>query len=139
MEFVISDAQVRREKRKQMTMVLMFAVFLAVLAAKAINAEKMTLSKRVREGKAAFPRLQMDEAERTIDVLHQDLRVTVELAQVQSVRLQYTSSRLVSILLKTTAGGDMRFEGYENIDELASALQRILPQERVKRISFFHR
>lgn len=157
MEFVISDAQVRREKRKQMTMVLMFAVFLAVLAAKAINAEKMadlffpvlgfvilsplivTLSKRVREGKAAFPRLQLDEAERTIDVLHQDLRVTVELAQVQSVRLQYTSSRLVSILLKTTAGGDMRFEGYENIDELASALQRILPQERVKRISFFHR
>jgi hypothetical protein len=33
----------------------------------------------------------------------------------------------------------MRFEGYENIDELASALQRILPQELVKRISFFHR
>jgi len=65
--------------------------------------------------------------------------MTVELARVQSVRLQYTSSRLVSILLKTTAGGDMRFEGYENIDELASALQRILPQERVKRISFFHR
>ena len=99
----------------------------------------VTLSKRVREGKATFPRLQLDEAERTIDVLHQDLRVTVELAQVQSVRLQYTSGRLVSIVLKTTAGGDMRFEGYENIDELASALQRILPQERVKRISFFHR
>jgi hypothetical protein len=62
----------------------------------------------------------------------------VDLSQIKNLRLQSKSGQLVSILLKTSSGEDMRFEGYENLDVLASALERFAPAGGVTYASFYH-
>lgn len=63
----------------------------------------------------------------------------IDLANIKRLRLQRKSGRLVSILVKTSSGEDLRFEGYEKLDDLASALERLTPAERVTHASFYHR
>ncbi len=95
--------------------------------------------KRIREGKAAYPILELDESNGKIAVLHKDIKVIVDLSQIKNLRLQRKSGQLVSILVKTSSGENLRFDGYENFDTLASALERLTPKESIINASFFHR
>ncbi len=95
--------------------------------------------KRIREGKAAYPVLELDESNGKVAVLHKDLKVIVDLAQIKNLRLQRKSGQLVSILVKTSSGENLRFDGYENLDVLASALERLAPKESITNASFYHR
>lgn len=95
--------------------------------------------KRIREGKAAYPVLELDEPNGKAAVIYKDLKVIVDLSQIKNLRLQRKSGQLVSILVKTSSGENLRFDGYENLDALASTLERLTPKERITNASFYHR
>ena len=157
MEFHVSNKHVRRERNKAVYLILFLAVVFIALIAKVLSAEKISdlvypiigllifippifgSYKRVREGKAAYPVLELDEPNGKIAVLHKDLKVIVDLSQINNLRLQRKSGQLVSILLKTSSGENLRFDGYENLDVLASALERLTPKESITNASFYHR
>jgi hypothetical protein len=157
MEFHVSSKHVRRERRKAVYLILFLAVVSIALIEKVLSADKISdlvypiigllifippifgSYKRVREGKAAYPVVELDEPNGKIAVLHKDIKVIVDLSQINNLRLQRKSGQLVSILLKTSSGENLRFDGYENLDVLASALERLTPKENVTNASFYHR
>jgi hypothetical protein len=157
MEFHVSNEHVRRERRKAVYLILFLAVISIALIAKVLNTDKISdlvypiigllvfippifgSYKRVREGKAAYPVLELDEPNGKIAVLHKDLKVIVDLSQIKNLRLQRKSGQLASILVKTSSGENLRFDGYENLDVLASALERLTPIESITNASFYHR
>jgi len=157
MEFHVSKEHVRRESRKAVYLILFLAVVSAGLVAKVLSTEKISdlffpiigllvfappifgSYKRIREGKGAYPVLELDELNGKVAVLHKDLKVIVDLSQIKNLRLQRKSGQLVSILLKTSSGENLRFDGYENLDVLASALERLTPKESITNASFYHR
>ncbi|MFP5419472.1 MAG: hypothetical protein ACLGHA_10000 [Gammaproteobacteria bacterium] len=157
MEFHVSTEHVRRESRKAVYLILFLAVVSAGLMAKVLSTDKISdlffpiigllvlvplifgSYKRIREGKAAYPILELDEPNGKVAVLHKDLKVIVDLSQIKNLRLQRKSGQLVSILVKTSSGENLRFDGYENLDALASALERLTPKESITNASFYHR
>ena len=157
MEFHVSKEHVRREIRKAGYLILFLAAASVGLMTKLLSTDKIGdlffpiigllvfvppifgSYKRIREGKAAYPILELDELNGKVAVLHQDLKVIVDLSQIKNLRLQRKSGQLVSILVKTSSGENLRFDGYENLDVLASALERLTPKENITNASFFHR
>jgi hypothetical protein len=157
MEFRVSNEHVLREKRKGIYLILFLVGISAVLVAKGLGSDKFSdlffpilgllvlwspifsLYRRMKEGTAAYPTLELDEANGEVTVLHKDVKVIVDLSQIRNLRLQRKSGQLVSILVKTSSGENLRFDGYENIDVLASALERLTSKESITRSSFFHR
>jgi hypothetical protein len=120
MEFHVSNEHVRRERRKAVYLILFLAVISIALIAKVLNTDKISdlvypiigllvfippifgSYKRVREGKAAYPVLELNEPNGKIAVLHKDLKVIVDLSQIKNLRLQRKSGQLASILVKTS-------------------------------------
>ncbi len=157
MEFRVSNEHVRREGRKGVFVILFLVAISAGLVAKGLNSDKLSdlffpilgllifvppifsVHKRMKEGNAAYPTLELDEACGKVAVLHKDVKVIVDLSQIKNLRLQRKSGQLVSILVKTTSGENLKFDGYENIDVLASALERLTSKESITNASFFHR
>ena len=157
MEFHVSDEHVRRETRKGVYVVLFLAAISAGLVAKLVSSHNIselflpiigllifippifTSYKRIKEGRAAFPTLELDEPNRKVAVLHKDLKVIVDISQIKKLRLQRRSGELVSIVVKTSSGETLRFDGYEKIDVLASAFERLTPKGSITNASFFHR
>lgn len=157
MEFHVSNEHVRRESRKAVYLILFLAVVSVGLVAKMLSTDKISdlffpmmgllvfvppifgSYKRIREGKAAYPILELDEPNGKVAVLHKDIKVIVDLSQIKNLRLQRKSGQLVSILVKTSSGENLRFEGYENPDLLASALERLTPKESITNATFYHR
>jgi hypothetical protein len=157
MEFHVSNEHVRRESRKAVYLILFLAVVSVGLVAKMLSIDKISdlffpmmgllvfvppifgSYKRIREGKAAYPILELDEPNGKVAVLHKDIKVIVDLSQIKNLRLQRKSGQLVSILVKTSSGENLRFEGYENPDLLASALERLTPKESITNATFYHR
>jgi len=86
-----------------------------------------TADKVRTEGDKSYPTLELDEKQGTISVAYEDVVVKVDITQIKNLRLQYKSSALESVLVTTSAGQDMRFEGYEKLDVLAESLIRLTP------------
>jgi hypothetical protein len=157
MEFHVSKEHVRRERRKAVYLILFFAVASAGLVAKVLSTDKISDLffpiigllvfvppifggyKRISEGKAAYPVLELDEQNGKVAVRHKDIKVIVDLSQIKDLRLQRKSGQLISILVKTSSGESLRFDGYENLDVLASVLERLTPKENITNASFYHR
>jgi len=72
-------------------------------------------------------------------VSYKDIVVTVDITQIKDLRLQRKSDRLVSVIVTTSSGEVMRLEGYENLDMLAAALERLTPKDRVTNAKLYHR
>jgi len=157
MEFHVSTEHVRRESRKAVYLILLLAVVSVGLVAKVPSTDKISdlffpiigllvfvppifsSYKRVKEGEAAYPTLELDETNGKVAVLHKGLKVIADLSQIKNLRLQRKSGQLVSILVNTSSGENLRFDGYENLDVLASALERLAPKESITNASFYHR
>jgi hypothetical protein len=152
MEFHISKKHLQRENRKVFYSILFFSVISAGLIVKLLNTSKtsdlffpviglfvfisliFSSYKRIKEEKDTYPVLILDEPSGKLSVQYKDITVTVDLSQIKNLRLQHKSGQLISILIKTSADENLRFEGYENLDVLASALEQIT----LKKISQKH-
>jgi hypothetical protein len=83
----------------------------------------------------------LNEDEGKIAVSHKDFFVTVDITQIEkkNLRLQYKSKAWASAIFTTNSGEVMRFEGYEDLDTLANALERLTSTDRVAHAKFCHR
>ena len=156
-EFFVSQEHVKRQGRNAFWVGLLLTALLAGCIASLIRAEKTsamffpaigiylfvqglwTLFKKVREGAASYPAVEFNEIAGTLAVSHKQLTVTMPLNQIKSLRLQYGSGELRSVLAKTTSSGTVRFEGYEHLDVLADVLKRYVSAENIKNATVYHR
>lgn len=95
--------------------------------------------KSIKEGATSYPVVEIEEATGKLVVSHKDISVVVEVTKNQNLRLQYKSGHLVSAIVKTSSGQNMRFEGYENMEALASFLESVTPKENITHANFYHR
>lgn len=95
--------------------------------------------KIIKEGAGTYPVLELDESAGKIAVSYKDVVVTVDISQIKNLRLQFKSNALASVIITTSSGEVMRFEGYENITVLAAALERLTPAERITNAKLYHR
>jgi len=95
--------------------------------------------KNIKEGASRFSVIELDAVAGMITVSYKDITVTVDITQIKNLRLQYKSKRLVSVIVTTSSGEIMRLEGYENLEALASILERFTPRERITSAKFYHR
>lgn len=157
MRFQVTPEHVKRQNRKS----TFFASFLALLSAGCVGAllSAKSLSEMIfpviglllfvppiyktyriiKEGAGSYPVLELNESAGKIAVSYKDVVVTVDITQIKNLRLQYKSERLASVIVTTSSGEVMRFEGYENLETLASALERLTPSDRVTSAKLYHR
>jgi hypothetical protein len=83
----------------------------------------------------------LNENEGRIAVCYKDVVVKVDITQIEkgNLRLHYKSKAWASAIVTTNSGEVMRFEGYEDLDTLANALERLTPTDRVAHAKFYHR
>ena len=93
----------------------------------------------IKRGAGSYPVLELDENSGKISVSHKDIVVTVDISQIKNLRLQYKSKALASVILTTSSGEVMRFEGYESLEALAAALERLTPADRITNAKLYHR
>lgn len=157
MEFRVSEIHVKRENRKATYVMLLLAVLWLVCVAKLGTSSSigdmffpligiflfaspiLSVYKRIKQGPGAFPVIELDEPNGKVVVKHKDIAVTVDLAQIKNLRLQHKSDRLESVVVKTSSGETLRFEGYENLEVLGSALERLTPKENITNARLYHR
>jgi hypothetical protein len=95
--------------------------------------------KRFKEGAASYPVVELDETAGTIAVSYKNITVTVPLSESNKLRLQYKFKTLKSILLTTKSGQVVRFDGYENLVDIAAVLERHTPKENITIAKWYHR
>jgi len=93
----------------------------------------------IKEGAGTYPVLELDESAGKIAVSYKDVVVTVEISQIKNLRLQFKSNALASVIVTTSSGEVMRFEGYESLEVLAAALERLTPADRITNAKLYHR
>lgn len=93
----------------------------------------------IKEGATSYPIVEIDNSTGKLTVKHKDISVVVDVAQSANLRVQYKSGRLMSVIVKTSSGEIMRFEGYENMEALVSFLESFTPKENITHASFYHR
>ena len=157
MQFHVTQAHVKQQNRKSAFVALFFALLSIgciglLFSAKSASSIVFLLTgialfvraivrivKIIREGDQTYPIIDLDETIGKIAVKYKDIVVTVDILQIKNLRLQYKSERLVSVILTTSSGETMRFEGYQNLDMLAANLVSFTPKERVTTSKFYHR
>ncbi len=93
----------------------------------------------IKEGAGSYPVLELNESAGKIAVSYKDVVVTVDITQIRNLRPQYKSRALASVIVTTSSGEVMRFEGYENLEVLVTALVRLTPADRITRAKLYHR
>lgn len=157
MRFQVTAEHIKRQNRKS----AFFALFLTVLSvacvgmllgAKSLSdmifpsiglllfAPPILRTYRIiKEGAGSYPVLELDENAGKISVSYKDVVVTVDISQIKNLRLQYKSNALASVIVTTSSGEVMRFEGYENLEVLATTLERLTPADRIANTKLYHR
>jgi hypothetical protein len=157
MKFMVSELHVKRQTRKTFWIGLLFIALLSSCAVSLIRAEKASamflpaigiflfaqgfwsVFKKLKEGAAWYPVVEINETAGTLAVRHKQLTVTMPLDQFKALRLQNRSGNLMSVLAKTTSSGEVRFEGYENLDVLADMLKQHVSTDHIKNATLYHR
>jgi hypothetical protein len=157
MRFQVTAEHIKRQNRKS----AFFALFLTVLSVACLGMvlDAKSLSdmifpviglllfappilrtyKIIKEGAGSYPVLELNENAGKIAVSYKDVVVTVDISQIKNLRLQYKSKALASVIVTTSSGEVMRFEGYENLEVLAAALERLTPADRITNAKLYHR
>lgn len=68
-----------------------------------------------------------------------DQEVKISLASLAHMTVQKKGNAVKSILLKFESGGFHKFEGFENIDQLATEIEKIIGSSKVRVAKWLHR
>jgi hypothetical protein len=156
MRFEIDPAYVKAQSRRSLWVSFFFILIMAGCLAGATSNAKLSayvipvtaivvlshlvyaMHKTRREGANAYAVIYTSEDDRFLNVQFKDTIVTITLAEVRKVALQYRKDRLVSILLKAKSDQDVRIAGYRNMPALADILKSAIKPENIKVATWFH-
>jgi hypothetical protein len=157
MQFQVSPEHVKQQNRKSLFIALFLIVLsvgcvIALLRAKSLSdmvfpaiglfmfvPSILRTYRIIKEGAGSYPVLEVNEGLGMIAVSYRDVVVSVNIAQIKNLRLQYNSKSLSPVIVTTSSSEVMRFEGYENLQELANVLERLTPPDRVTSAKLYHR
>ncbi|MDY0250484.1 MAG: hypothetical protein RBR45_10585 [Pseudomonas sp.] len=95
--------------------------------------------RNIRDHDLSYPEIEILEADNKLDVLYKGAVVSMPLAEIEKLVIQSGKGRIKSILVSTPSVGDLRFEGYENVEQLAALLTKYTPEKNVKHATWYHR
>ena len=95
--------------------------------------------KSIKNHDASYPIVSIIESENKIDISHKGAVVSMPLSDIESLRIQSLKENIKSLLLTTKSFSNLRFEGYENLAEMAELLKKYTPTGKIKNATWYHR
>lgn len=95
--------------------------------------------KSIKTHDSPYPAVAIIESENKIDISHKGAVVSMPLSDIESLRTQSIKGSVKSILLTTKSFSNLRFEGYENLAEMAELLKKYTPAGKTKNSTWYHR
>ncbi len=157
MNFYVSEKHKRSGKRKKILATLLVIGIIAGAVWVFIASESMyhkTLSvivvllltkhlpgayRNIKNHDSSYPTVAIIESENKIDISHKGAVVSMPLSDIESLRIQSIKGNVKSLLLTTKSFSDLRFEGYENLAEMAALLKKHTPAGKIKNATWYHR
>lgn len=88
---------------------------------------------------SSYPTVSIIEPENKIEISHKGAVVSIPLSDIESLRIQSIKGSIKSLLLTTKSFSNLRFEGYENLAEMAELLRKYTPAGKIKNATWYHR
>ena len=88
---------------------------------------------------SSYPEIEILEHQGKIDILHKSVVVSMPLSDIENLRIQSIKGNVKSLLLNTKSFSNLRFEGYENLGEMAELLKKHTPVGKTKNATWYHR
>lgn len=157
MNFNVTEKYQRSEKRKLKLAALLFIGIIAGAAWMFISSESLYHKilaaiiflllvkhlpgayKKIKNHDSSYPSVSIIESENKIDISHKGAVVSMPLSDIESLRIQSVKGNVKSLLLTTKSFSNLRFEGYENLAELAELLKTYTPVGKIKNATWYHR
>ncbi|MBB1519105.1 hypothetical protein [Aquipseudomonas guryensis] len=95
--------------------------------------------KNIKNHDSSYPIVSIIESENKIDISHKGAVVSMPLSDIESLRIQSAKGNIKSLLLTTKSFSNLRFEGYENLAEMAELLKKYTPAGKIKNATWYHR
>lgn len=95
--------------------------------------------RNIKNHDSSYPTVAIIESENKIDISHKGAVVSMPLSDIESLRIQSIKGNVKSLLLTTKSFSNLRFEGYENLAEMAELLKKYTPAGKTKNATWYHR
>lgn len=157
MNFYVSEQHKRSGKRKSVLAALLVAgiivgaiwmfiaseslyhKILSVITALLLTKNLSRAYENIKNHDSSYPTVAIVESENKIDISHERAVVSMPLSDIESLRVQSIKGNVKSLLLTTKSFSDLRFEGYENLGEMAEILKKYTPAGKTKNATWYHR
>lgn len=157
MNFYVSEKHKRSDKRKTilaallvvgiiagavwmfMTSESLYHRALAVIISLLLIKHLPGAYKNIKKHELSYPNVAIIESENKIDISHKGAVVSMPLSDIESLRIQSIKGNVKSLLLTTKSFSNLRFEGYENLAEMAELLKKYTPAGKIKNATWYHR
>ena len=95
--------------------------------------------KSIKNNDSSYPIVTIIEPENKIEISPKGAVVSMPLSDIESLRIQSAKGHIKSLLLTTKSFSNLRFEGYENLAEMAELLKKHTPAGKIKHATWYHR
>ena len=93
----------------------------------------------IKNHDSSYPTVSIIEPENKIEISHKSAVVSIPLSDIESLRIQSIKGSIKSLLLTSKSFSNLRFEGYENLAEMAELLRKYTPAGKIKNATWYHR
>lgn len=157
MKFIVSEKYKQQGKRKTIFAAILVTALIAGFIFMFINSSDLSnkaiaaigiflLAKylphayrSIKNHDTSYPEVDILESKDKIDISHKGAVVSMPLSDIESLRIQSIKGNIKSLLLTTKSFSNLRFEGYENLAEMAELLERYTPAGKTKNATWYHR
>ena len=157
MKFKVSENYKRRDRRNAVLAALLVVIIflgciwmlissdslfnkgIAALTAFLMGRYLPAAYRRVVMGEASYPEVEISELDNEIRIKHNDTTISMPLSDIEKLIIQKLKGKVTSILLTNESFSDLRFEGYEQLEQMASLLQKHNPNAKSKTANWYHR
>ena len=157
MKFKVSEKFKRKGKRKAIFATILVVVFIfgfismliysnnlsnkviAVIGAILLTRYLPSAYRNIKSNDTSYPEIEVLDSESKIEISYNNVIVSMPLSDIEKLTIQKTSGKTTSILLTTKTFSNLRFEGYEKLEQMADILKKHTPQDKLKIATWFHR
>ncbi len=106
---------------------------LPILGVAACSAYFIKLLRHLQLGRQGYPEIDLDKEAKTLALIQGDSRVELDISDILNLKLDYRRYQVERVQITTAVGEVLRLEGYEDLETLATALERLTPENNVTR------